>query len=116
MALFARSVTPVVIVAVYVVELASGADGVKVAVVPERFTAPATEVPPALSVKVVVLTDLTASLKVAVTAAATGTAVAPVTGFVEFTVGGVVSVGGVAGLLAGSPGKVLAVISARLVK
>jgi len=46
--------------------------------------------------------------------------VAPATGLVELTVGGVVSVGGgggggvVVGLLAGSPGKVLAVISALL--
>jgi hypothetical protein len=86
---------------------------VKVAVVPERVTAPATGVPPAMSVNVVVPTDVTASLNVAVTAAATGTAVAPPTGFVELTVGGVVSVG--VGVLPGSPGKVLAVISAMLV-
>jgi hypothetical protein len=102
-----------VIVAVYVVALANDADGLKVAVVPESVTVPATEVVPALSVNVVVLTDLTASLNVAVTSAATGTAVAPVTGFVELTVGGVVSVG--VGVLAESPGKVRALISAMLV-
>ncbi len=66
-----------------------------------------------MRVNVVALTALTASLKVAVTAAAAGTAVAPATGFVEPTVGRVVSVG--AGVLAESPGKVLAVISAMLV-
>jgi hypothetical protein len=106
-------VTPVVIVAVYVVALANDADGLKVAVVPESVTVPATEAVPALRVNVVVLTDLTASLKVAVTSAATGTAVAPVTGFVELTVGRVVSVG--VGVLAESPGKVRALISAMLV-
>jgi hypothetical protein len=114
------SVTPVVIVAVYVVALANDAVGLKVAVVPESVTDPATLAVPALSVNVVPLTSLTASLKVAVTLAPTCTAVAPLTGLVELTAGGVVSVGGgggggvVAGMLAASPGKVLAVISAML--
>jgi hypothetical protein len=106
---------------VYVVALANGADGLKVAVVPESVTVPVTEVVPALSVNVVALTDLTASLNVAVTSALTATPVWLPAGFVELTVGRIVSVGGgggggvVAGLLAGSPGKVLAVISAMLV-
>jgi hypothetical protein len=109
-----------VIVAVYVVALANGADGLKVAVVPESVTVPVTEAVPALSVNVVALTDLTASLNVAVTSALTATPVWLPAGFVELTVGRIVSVGGggggvVAGLLAGSPGKVLAVISAMLV-
>ena len=80
-----------VIVAVYVVALANDADGLKVAVVPERVTAPATEVVPALSVNVVVLTDLTASLNVAVTSELTATPVWLPAGIVELTVGGVVS-------------------------
>jgi hypothetical protein len=115
------SLTPVVIVAVYVVALAKDADGLKVAVAPESVTTPATETVPALSVNVVPLTSVTGSLKVAVTLAPACTAVAPFTGLVELTVGGVVSVGGggggggVAGMLDASPGKVLAVISAMLV-
>jgi hypothetical protein len=74
-------------------------------------------------VNVAVLTDLTVSLNVAVTLAATATAVAFATGLVVFTVGRVVSVGGgggggggvTAGLLLASPGKVLALISTILV-
>ena len=115
--MFARSVTPVVIVAVNIVALANGADGVKVAVIPENVTVPATGAVPALSVNVVVFTDLTASLNVAVTATLTATPVWLPAGFVEPTVGGVVSAGGgvVAGMLAASPGKVLAVISVMFV-
>jgi hypothetical protein len=121
-ALLAMSVTPVVMVAVYNVSLASDTDGLKVAVVPESVTVPETGEFPAITVNVAVLTDLTASLKVAVTLAATATAVAFATGLVVFTVGRVVSVGGgggggggvTAGLLLASPGKVLAVISAML--
>jgi hypothetical protein len=91
-ALFARSVTPAVMVAVYVVALASGADGSKVAVVPESVTVPETGEFPAITVNVAVLTDLTDSLKVAVTSALTATPVWLAAGFVEVTAGGVVSV------------------------
>jgi hypothetical protein len=83
------SVTAVVIVAVYVVPYASGEDGENVAVLPLTLTVPDT--PP--TVKLVVVTDAgaTASLKVALTALFTATPVWLPGGFVEVTVGGVVS-------------------------
>ena len=87
----ARSEIPVVSVAVYVVPYARFADGVKVAVVPLRVADPVTDEAPALSWKVAVLTFFTASLNVAVTGVLTETAVAPLTGLVALTVGGVLS-------------------------
>jgi hypothetical protein len=92
-ALPAASWTPVVIVAVYVALLASAADGRKVAVVPESVTVPATPAVPRFRRKVAVVTveALNVSLNVAETVEETGTAVAPFTGEVDATVGGVVS-------------------------
>ena len=85
----------------------------KVAAVPFTVADPATVVAPALSWKVDVLTFFTASLNVAVIAALTATPACPLAGFVELTVGGVVSDG--AGKSVGSPGNVRAVISSMLV-
>ncbi|GAB4241597.1 MAG: hypothetical protein OHK0028_20150 [Deltaproteobacteria bacterium] len=94
----------------------SAEDGRNVAVDPFTETVPATEVPPFFSVRVAVVTEEAriASLNVTVTEAPVATDVAPLTGEVEPICGGVVSEA--AGLLAGSPGKVRAVISARFVK
>src|SRR5512146_2445034 len=86
----AMSVTAVMIVAVYVVPFARGADGVKVAVAPLTETVPVT---PPLTVNdaAVTLAGATASLNVAVIAEPTATSVALFAGLVEFTAGGVVS-------------------------
>lgn len=72
---------------------ASGAEGLKVAVVPESVTVPGTLVDPCFKRKVPVVTvdGSTASLNVAATDAERETPVAPFTGLVEATVGGVVS-------------------------
>ena len=102
-ALPARSFTPVVIVAICLVEKAKFEDGLKLAVLPSelRDTIPTTFLVVAgvvvvfslFNVKVVaVIVELfTGSLNVAVIDALTGTAVVPLVGFVSTTVGGVVS-------------------------
>ena len=102
-ALPARSFTPVVIVAICLVEKAKFEDGLKLAVLPSelRDTVPTTFLVVAgvvavfslFNVKVVaVIVELfTGSLNVAVIDALTGTAVVPLVGFVSTTVGGVVS-------------------------
>jgi hypothetical protein len=88
----ARSSTPVVSVAVYVVLEASGADGVNVAVDPATDTVPATGEPPfKRNVAVVTLAGAMASEKVAETVVPADTPVAPSSGVVDETVGGVVS-------------------------
>jgi hypothetical protein len=73
--------------------LDSTAEGVKVAVLPVSATVPVTEVLPACKVKVVVLMveGFIASLKVALIELFTATPVWLFAGFVEATVGGVVS-------------------------
>jgi hypothetical protein len=81
---------PVVMVAVNTALVASAAVGVKVAVVPERVMVPATGVAPGpVKVNVVALTvaGSMASLNVAEIVALTATAVAPLVGTVETTVG-----------------------------
>jgi hypothetical protein len=81
----------VVIVAVYKVDVARTAVGVKVAVGPAKVTPPATGVAPGpVTVKVVPLmvAAFMASLNVAETRVLTGTAVAPLAGTVDTTVGG----------------------------
>ena len=67
--------------------------GVKVAVLPEYDTAPATALLPVLNVNVegVTLDVPKASLKVALIAAFTATLVALLAGLVDTTVGGVIS-------------------------
>ena len=89
MGLPATSVTPVVIVAVYVVEYARGPDGVNVAVVPLYDTVPVTP----LTVKVVlfIVAEVIASLNVAVMALPTAIFTPPLTGLVALTIGGIIS-------------------------
>ena len=71
------------------------ADGVKVAEVPENATVPGMAVVPWVRVKAVAgVNGSSASLKVAVRVALTGTPVAELIGFVTITVGLVVSAGG----------------------
>jgi hypothetical protein len=94
-ALPARSVAPVVIVAVNKVLVASGIAGVKVATVPAQLTVPATALALGpMTVKVVAgevrVAQFIASLKVILTAWLRATPVAALTGMVETTVGGVV--------------------------
>jgi hypothetical protein len=93
MALPEASVTPVVIVAVYTVLPVSAVEGVKVAVVPEYDTLPATELLPCFSVKevVVIVDEFMFSLKVAVTLLLVATEAAPLAGTTVWTVGGVTS-------------------------
>src|SRR3972149_9967295 len=93
MALPARSVTPVVTVAVYVVEYARVPDGVNVAVVPLYDTVPPIVPLPSLTRNVadVMLPASMASLNVAVITLSTATPVALLTGFVALTSGGIVS-------------------------
>lgn len=92
-ALPATSVIPVVIVALKVVLTERAAAGVKIAVRPTQVTLPETALPPWLKVKVLVvqLAGAIASLKIAVIFRLKGTPVAPSIGFVELTVGAVVS-------------------------
>jgi hypothetical protein len=88
----ARSSTPVVTLAVYVVAYASGEDGVKVAVVPFSVTVPVTgPAPVRRTVVVETLAVATASENVAVTVVPTATFVASDRGVFAVTVGGVVS-------------------------
>jgi hypothetical protein len=85
------SFAPVVIVAMYRVLVARMVVGVNVAVVPAKLTVPATGVAPGPTrVKVVALmvAAFMASLKVAEIVVLMGTAVDPLTGTVEITVGG----------------------------
>jgi hypothetical protein len=85
------SFAPVVIVAMYKVLVARMVVGVNVAVVPAKVTVPATGVAPGpAKVKVVELmvAAFMASLKVAEIVVLMGTAVDPLTGTVEMTVGG----------------------------
>jgi hypothetical protein len=86
----ARSLAPVVIVAVNKVPLARIADGVNVAVLPVYVTVPATGVAPGpVTVKVVplIVAGFMASLNVAEIVVLTATAGAPFAGIVETTVG-----------------------------
>jgi hypothetical protein len=78
-------------VAVYVVEYAKRADGMKVAVVSLSVTVPDTAVAPADTRNVAVVTFFTASLKVAVMVVLVETPVAPFAGLVAVTAGGVLS-------------------------
>jgi hypothetical protein len=81
---------PVVIVAVYGVLPARGAEGVNVAVVPEYVTAPVTAAPPGpvtVKVDVFIVVASIALLKVAVMICVVGTPVTPVAGTVETTEG-----------------------------
>jgi len=85
------SFAPVVIVAVNNVLLARSNVGVKVAIVPEYVTAPATTVAPGpvtVNVAPVMVAAFIASLNVAETSVFTGTALAPFAGTVDITVGG----------------------------
>ena len=87
----AGSFTPVVIVAMYRVSVARTAVGVNVAVVPVYVAVPDTGVPPGpvkMNVPVVIVAESIPSLKVAEIAVFTATAVAPLAGIVEMTVGG----------------------------
>jgi hypothetical protein len=94
-ALPARSLNPVVTVAVWRVLTARLPVGAKVAVLPTQVTAPATAVAPAsVNVVAVQVAGSTASLKVAVSFRLVATPVAVSPGFVELTVGGVVSPAG----------------------
>lgn len=94
-ALPAASFAAVVMVAVYCVSPARAAEGVKVAVLPLMLTDPATAAPSdvRLNVKLVVLRvePVMASEKVALTVLVVATALAPLEGEVDETVGGVVS-------------------------
>ena len=98
-ALPATSRAPVVIVAVYCVLPSSAALGVNVAVLPPTPTEPATGVPVPVSAKVKVavvsVALFIASEKVADGAVPSATPVAPLTGVLESTVGGVLSGGAV---------------------
>jgi hypothetical protein len=89
----ARSCTPVVTRAVYVVLYASAPVGLNVAVFPDIVTAPATDPPVLLRRNDVPLTEATsiASENVAVTFPSTSTPVAPLAGTVVTTLGGVTS-------------------------
>ena len=81
---------PVVMVAVNTALVASAAVGVKVAVVPERVMVPATGVAPGpvkVNVVALIVAGSMASLNVAEIVALTATAVAPLVGTVETTVG-----------------------------
>ncbi len=71
-------------------------DGVKVAVVPLAVTVPAT--PLTVNVALFTVDESIPSLKVAVMEVFLSTPVTPSVGFVEITIGGVVSVGGVMSL------------------
>lgn len=86
----ARSLMPVVRVAVYSVTPASGVECAKVTVVPETVMLPAT-VGLSRNVAAVTVAESIGSLKVAVIAEESDTPVAPLTGLVAVTVGGVVS-------------------------
>jgi hypothetical protein len=93
-------------VAVYRVLTVSAAPGVKVAVLPEQPTVPATAVVPGpVTVKVVDVrvAHFIVSLKVALITWATGTPVAPFTGTVEITAGIGVTVVKVHTVLLASP-------------
>jgi len=85
---------PVVIVAVCVALIARSLVGLKVAVLPMQLTAPGTGVAPCVKVNVVAVqvAGSIASLKVAAMFLLMATAVAALPGFVELTVGAVVSV------------------------
>src|SRR3989339_1905451 len=92
-ALPAKSLTPVVILAVYVVESDRLLDGVNVAVVPLYETVPLMLPLLSLTVNVFVLIeeDCIASLNMAVIVLLIATPAAPLTGIVEMTIGGVIS-------------------------
>ena len=84
------SFAPVVIVAVKTVLVASAVVGVNVAVVPERVMVPATGVAPGpvkVNVAALIVAGSMASLNVAEIEVLTATAVDPLTGTVETTVG-----------------------------
>ena len=93
MALFARSFTPVVSVAVYRVSKAKSASGLKVATVPLKLTTPGITTLPALSIKVPELMVLGSmfSLMVTVMLLLTATAVAASMGRMDAMRGGVTS-------------------------
>ena len=81
---------PVVMVAVNTVLVASAVVGVNVAVVPAKVTAPATGAAPGpatVNVAALIVAGFITSLKVAEIVVLTATAVAPLTGTVETTVG-----------------------------
>jgi len=69
------------------------ADGVNVAVVPEAFTTPGTDVAPCFNVKVTAVIDegVIISLKLILSAVLIGALTAALTGAVRITVGAVVS-------------------------
>ena len=86
-----RSFAPVVIVAMYKVLVARVVVGVNVAVVPAKVTVPATSVAPGpakVKVAELMVVAFMASLKVAEMGVLMGTALDPLTGTVEMTVGG----------------------------
>ena len=87
------SFAPVVIVAVYTVLPARGAEGVNVAVVPEYATVPATDVDPCLSVNadVLIVDASIVSLNVAEGLIPVATEAAFDAGTTDKTVGGVTS-------------------------
>ena len=93
MALPLESFTPVVIVAVYVVEYDRLLEGVNVATLLLYETVPLMLLPLLLRVNVlvVIVDESMSSLNVAVIVLLTATSVALLTGLVELTVGGVVS-------------------------
>src|ERR1700693_1785449 len=95
-ALPARSVTPVVIVAVYWVLAVRAVPGAKIAAAPVHFTVPEIRFGPWLKVNVpgVQLAGATVSLKYAAIFWLVATPVAALIGFVSVTVGLVVSAGG----------------------
>jgi hypothetical protein len=85
------SFAPVVIVAMYRVAVARTAVGVNVAVVPVYVAVPDTGVAPGpvkMNVAAVIVAESIPSLKVAEMAVFTATAVVPLAGIVEMTVGG----------------------------
>jgi hypothetical protein len=83
------SLTPVEILALYIVPATRGAEGVNVAVVPEYATVPAIEVAPWVSVKdeVVIVAALIGSLKVTDKTLLSAIPVEPVIGLVDNSVG-----------------------------
>jgi hypothetical protein len=91
----ARSLTPVVIVAVYCVLAVRAGTGLKIALVLTQVTVPEIDIVPCIKVNVVVLQleGAIGSLKVAVILQLRGTPMAALKGMVELTVGLVVSAG-----------------------
>ena len=83
----AKSLTPVVTMAVQLAPVGKGADGVKKADHPLTVTFPGTGAPSAVSRKVASVTFVTGSVKVILRLASIATSVAPSAGSVDTTVG-----------------------------